>query len=116
MRSGIGCKVKITLDAGDRFIAQTHVHSHDPVPEKLYVVKARAGMKRAPKNTAEKTQNISALNVEGLNEDTLARLPNVETLRRDVRRNRNAIIQLYQMPKINFLLYHQIILYYYIIW
>ena len=28
---------------------------------------------------------------KGLNEDTLARLPNVETVRRDVRRNRNAI-------------------------
>ena len=55
-----------------------HVHSHDPDPEKLSVVKARAGMKRAAKDTAEKTQNIIALNVEGgLNhEDTLARLPN----------------------------------------
>ena len=90
-RSGIGCKVKFTLDAGDRFVAQAHVHSRDPDPEKLSVVKARAGMKRAAKDKAEKTQNIIALNVEGLNEDTLARLPNVETLRRDVRRNRNAI-------------------------
>ena len=90
-RSGIGCKVKITLDAGDRFVAQAHVHSHDPDPEQLPVVKASAGMKRAAKDTAEKTQNIIALNVEGLNEDTLARLSNVETLRRDVRCNRNAI-------------------------
>ena len=65
--------------------------SHDPDPERLSVVKARAGMKRAAHDTAEKTQNIIALNVEGLNEDTLARLRNVETLRRDVGRNCNAI-------------------------
>ena len=43
------------------------------------------------KDIAEKKQNIIALNVDSLNEDTLARLPNVETLCRDVRRNRNAI-------------------------
>ena len=81
MRSGIGYKVKITLDAGDRFVARAHVHSHDPDPEYLSVVKASAGMKRTAKNTAEKTQNIIALNVEGF----------IETLRRDARRNRNAI-------------------------
>ena len=67
------------------------MHTHDPDTGKLSVVKAWAGMKRAAKDTAEKTQNIIALKVEGLNEDTLARLPNVETIRRDVRRNRNAI-------------------------
>ena len=62
-RSGIGCKLKITLDAGDRFVAQAHVHFHDHDPEKLSVVKARVGMKSPANDTAEKTQNIIALNV-----------------------------------------------------
>ena len=85
------------------------MHSHDPDTEKLSVVKARAGMKRAANDTAEKTQNIIALNVEGLNEGTLARLSNVETLRGDVRRNRNAIHPIVPDAQDKLLLYHQII-------
>ena len=87
-RSGNGCNVKITLDVTDRFVNQTHQHSHAADPEGTKLLKARVGMKRAAKDTAEITQNIIAANVAGLPGDVLARLPNVETLRRDVRRNR----------------------------
>ena len=59
-RSGIGHKVKITLDAGDRLVAQAHVHSHDHDSEKLSVVKATAGMKRAAKDTAKKRRRTSS--------------------------------------------------------
>ena len=38
--------------------------------------------------TAEKTRNIITVNIVGLQENAPARLPNVETIRRDVRRNR----------------------------
>ena len=32
-RSGNGCNVKKTLDAADRFVAQTHQHIHAPDPK-----------------------------------------------------------------------------------
>ena len=31
--NGNGCNVKITLDAADRFVAQTHQHTHAADPE-----------------------------------------------------------------------------------
>ena len=43
--SGNGCNVKITLDAADRFVAQTHQHSHAADPEGNNLFKARAGIK-----------------------------------------------------------------------
>ena len=53
-RSGNGSNVKITLDAADRFVAQTHQHSHAADPEGNDLLKARAGIKRSAKDTAEK--------------------------------------------------------------
>ena len=53
------------------------------------MVKARSRMKREAKYTNHKTTNIVTGNIAGLVEEELARLPNIETLRRDVRRNRN---------------------------
>ena len=85
---GNGCNVKTTLDAADRFVAQTHQHSHGAHPEGNDLLKARAGMKRSAKDTAEKTQNIITANIAGLQENVLAQLPNIETIRRDARRNR----------------------------
>ena len=78
----------MTLDAANRFVAQTHqpIHAADSVGNDL--LKARAGIKRSAKDTAEKTQNIITANIAGLQESVLARLPNVETIRRDVKRNR----------------------------
>ena len=76
------------MNAADRFVAQTHQHSHAADPEGNDLLKARAGIKRSAKNTAEKTQNIITSNIAGLQENVLARLPNIETIRRDVRRNR----------------------------
>ena len=87
-RSGSGCNVKITLDGADMFVAQTHQHIHAADPEGNDLLKARAEIKRSGKDTAEKTQNIITANIAGLQENVLARLPNIETIGRDVRRNR----------------------------
>ena len=76
------------MDAAARFVAQTHQHTHAADPEGNDLLKARAGIKRSAKDTAEKTQNIITANIAGLQENVLARLPNIETIRRDVRRNR----------------------------
>ena len=76
-RSGNGCNVKITLDVADRFVAQTHQHTHAADPEGNDLLKARAGIKRSSKDTAEKTQNIITANTAGLQENVLAGLPNI---------------------------------------
>ena len=68
---------QITLDAADRFVAQTHQHTHAADPEGNDLLKARAGIKRSAKDTAEKTQNIITANIGGLQENVLARLPTV---------------------------------------
>ena len=43
----------------DRFVAQTHQHTHAADPEGNNLLKARAGIKRSARDTAEKTQNIN---------------------------------------------------------
>ena len=79
-RSGNGCKVKITLDAAARFATQTDQHTHAADPEGNNLLKARAGIKRSARDTAEKTQNIITTNIAGFQENVLARLPNIETI------------------------------------
>ena len=76
------------MDVADRFVAQTHQHTHAADPEGNNLLKARAGIKRSAKNTAEKSQNIIKANIAELKENVMARLPSIETIRRDVRRNR----------------------------
>ena len=87
-RSGNGCNVKTTLDAAGRFFAQTHQHSHAADPEGNDLLKAKAGIKRFTKDAAEKTQSIITTIISGLQENVLARLPNIETIRSDVKRNK----------------------------
>ena len=62
-RSGNGCNVKITLDAADRFVAQTHQHTHAADPKGNDLLKTTAERKRSSKDTAEKTQNIITVNI-----------------------------------------------------
>ena len=76
------------MDAAYRFVAQTHQHGHAADPEGNNLLKTGAGIKRFAKNTAGKTQNIITANIAGLEENVLARLSNIETIPRDVRRNR----------------------------
>ena len=76
------------MDGADRFVAQTQQHTHAADPKGNNLLKARAEIKRSAKDTAEKMQNIITANIAGLQENVLARLPNIGTIRRDVRRNR----------------------------
>ena len=86
--SGNGSNVKIALDAADRFVAQAHQHSHATDPEGNDLLKARAKIKRSAKDTTEKTENIITANIAGFQEDVMTRLQNIETIRRNVRRNK----------------------------
>ena len=82
--------------------------SHAADPEGSDLLKARAGIKRSAKDTAENTQSIITANIAGLQENVQARLPNIETIRRDVRRNRPnnhpAVFMIHNLP------YHRITL------
>ena len=79
---------QVTLDAADRFVAQTHEQTHAADPEGNDFLKPRPGIKRSAKDTAEKTQNIITVNTAELQENVLAQLPNIETILWDVRMNR----------------------------
>ena len=76
-RNGNGCSVKITSDAADRFVDQTHQHSQAADPEGNDLLKVRAGIKRSAKDGTEKTRNFITANIAGLQENVLARLINV---------------------------------------
>ena len=79
-------------------------------PEANNLLKVRAGIKRSGKDTAENA-NIITAGRPGLQENALARPSNLETIQRDVRRNRsNIIIQQYLILMIHNLSYHRIIL------
>ena len=87
-RSGNGCNVKIVLDAVDRFVAQTHQRSHVADSKSNDLLKVRAGLKRSAKETAKKLSNFITTDIAKLKENVMARLPKVETIGRDVRRDR----------------------------
>ena len=60
-RSGNGCNVKIALDAGDRFVAQTHQHTHAADRKGNNLLKAKAVIKGSAKDTTEKRKTSSQL-------------------------------------------------------
>ena len=57
-RSGNGCKAKLRLDPANEILNAANEHSHEPDPEHITLIKARAGMKRAAKDTDASTNNI----------------------------------------------------------
>ena len=57
-----------------------------PDPEKVLFEKSRLAIKRAAIETNASTSNITAANIAGLIDNVLAKLPRIETMRRDVRR------------------------------
>ena len=80
-RSGNGCKAKMRLDPTNEIINAANEHTHEPDPERIAVIKVRAGMKRAAKETDSSTNNILTRNLRGLDQEELARFPNIETMR-----------------------------------
>ena len=79
-QNNIGC-------CGQVCCPQTHQHTHAADPEGNDLLKTRAEIKWSAKDTVQKTQNITA-NMAGFQQNVLERLPNIETIRRDVRKIR----------------------------
>ena len=89
-RSGNGCNVKIVLVDDNNFLNQSGEHTHAPNPDGVAAQRLRADMKREARESNTTTNNIIAGNIGGANEGTLAKLPKVDTMRRDIRRQRAA--------------------------
>ena len=87
-QSGSGCKAKVVLDQQNNFLRQSGKHTHAPDPEKVSIEKSRSVIKRAAIGTNASTNNIIAANIAGVTNNILAKLPRMETMRRDVRRQR----------------------------
>ena len=85
-RSGNGCKVKIVLDEHENFSHQFGHHTQAPNPEAVSALKLRSKMKREARYTDTTTNNIITTNIGGMHEEVLAKLPRIDTIRRDVRR------------------------------
>ena len=83
-----GCKVKIVLDEQENFSHQFGQHTHAPNPEAVSALKLRSKMKRDARHTHTTTNNIITTNIGGMHEEVLAKLPHIDTIRRDVRRQR----------------------------
>ena len=74
-RSGNGCKAKLRLDPANEILDTANEHSHEPDPEHITLIKARAGMKRAAKGTDASTNNILTRKLQGLSQAELVRFP-----------------------------------------
>ena len=87
-RSGNGCKAKAVLDLQKSILRQSGEHTHEPDPEKVLVEKSRSAIKRAATERNASTNNIIAANIAGVTDNVIAKLPRMETMRRDVSRQR----------------------------
>ena len=87
-RSGNGCKVKIVLDEQENFSHQFGQHTHSPNPEAVSALKLRSKTKRDTCYTDTTTNNIITTNIGGMHEEVFAKLPRIDTIRRDVRSQR----------------------------
>ena len=65
---------------------QSGEHTHVPDPVKSLVEKSRSAIKCAAIKTNAPTKNIIAVNIAGVTNNVLAKLPRMKTMHRDVRR------------------------------
>ena len=97
-RSGNGCKMKVTLDPGEDLLNQSGEHTHVPNPERVEAQKVRSRMKGEARGSDAKTNTMVAANMAGCNDGVLGNLPSLETMRRDVRRQRQVHQNLPPIP------------------
>ena len=91
-RSGNGCSVKVLLDPGDNFIRISGDHTHAPNPERAEDLNIRTQIRREARLLPDRrTNNIVAGNLVLAERAVIANLPELETMRRDVRRNQQHV-------------------------
>lgn len=87
-RSGNGCRAKLILDPGDNLVVQPGTHTHAPDPGRVQAEVLRSNMKQDAKVLESRTNILVARHLEAADEGVMAHLPKIETIRRDVRRQR----------------------------
>ena len=70
----------------ENFSNQFGKHTHEPNPVAVSTLKLRSKMKRDAGYTDTTTNNIITKNIEVMHEEVLAKLPRIDTIQRDVRR------------------------------
>ena len=75
------------MNQQNKFLRQSGEHIHAPDPDKVLSA-SRSAIKRAAIETNASTNNIIAANIAGVTDNVLANLPRMETMRRDVIRQR----------------------------
>ena len=90
--------MKLIIDAEDNFIRQTRDHTHAPDPDSIYVERLRSGIKRTARETHDAANNVIAANIVVAGEAVLAKIPKMETIRRDVRRQRTVLAAYSPIP------------------
>ena len=94
------CIAKIkTMDGMEA--GRLHDHTCVPDPETIKLMKLRNQMKARAKEAMDKTRDILNNAVSGQTQEVLGLLPGEETMRRDIRRNRQAANHLPPVPRPN---------------
>jgi hypothetical protein len=98
-RSGNRCRSKLTIDReGENIVVQPGQHSHAPDPGRNNAEILRSTMKREARTSEARTNTIVARNIVDIDEGAMANLPRLETMRRDVRRQRQTNQELPPVP------------------
>ena len=82
-------------------VGRLHDHTCVPDPETIKLMKLRNQMKARAKETMDNTRDILNNAVSGQTQEVLGLLPGEETMRRDIRRNRQAANHLPPIPRPN---------------
>ena len=80
------CKVKLT--AVYDFVAEINEHTHAPSPTNCELTRIRANIKRKAETTQDTTQQILAAEFTNITPTAAVNLPNLNTLRRNIRLQR----------------------------
>ena len=87
-RKGNGCKIKIILVEQKNFSPQFSEYKHAANPMAVSALKQLSKIKKDARDTDNTTNSIVTTNIGGMHEEVLAKLPRFDTIRRDVRRQR----------------------------
>ena len=76
------------MDEQENLSHQFGQHTHAPNPEAVSALKLRSKMKRDARYAGTTTDNIITTNIAGMHEEDFAKLPRMDTIRRDVKSQR----------------------------
>ena len=79
-RKGYQCNTKVKLSPLDEFLDEIHEHTHAPSQTECQVTKVKAGIKRRPEETEERTLQILGTELRNISNGVAANLPSLPNL------------------------------------